>query len=119
MSHKTNVETAFLDREQVAKTCEQLGYEFLDVKEINLYEGKQACAYAIQIPGWRYPIAITEEGKSVFDNFEGQWGKEEKFDKFRQGYAENVTLAHADRSGYRVLHRELTQDGTLQIRLGR
>lgn len=119
MSHKTSVETAFRDIEQVKAVCAEIGAEFLNTKSVNLYEGATPCAYAVKLPNWKYPVAVSEEGKATFDNYEGAWGKMAEFDKFRHEYATRVTLAESERIGYRVVHRERLSDGSLQIRLGR
>lgn len=120
MSHRTVVDVQVLDKEAARKTCEALGYEFLDnTGEVKIFDGKVQSKFGFKIPEWRYPVYVDQDDKMVFDNYEGRWGNIEDFNKFRQLYAENVTLSHAERSGYRVLHRGLTEDGTLQLRLGR
>jgi hypothetical protein len=118
MSHKTTVETQFLDQESAQKTVEELGGTFIQAKEVTLFEGRQECDYAVQLKGWRYPIAV-KDGKATFDNYEGRWGTNESFNEFRQKYAENVTLKQAQSGGFRVLSRNLTQEGAIQLRLGR
>jgi hypothetical protein len=118
MSHRTEVETEFLDKEMVKKTCEELGIEFVDEKQVRLYEGNFPCDYSIKLKGWNYAVGIQSNGKALFDNFNGQWGNESELDAFRQRYSENVTLHHAERAGYRVLHREMN-NGTLRIEIQR
>jgi hypothetical protein len=118
MSHKTSVDTQFLDQESVKKTIEELGGTYIEAKEVNLFEGRQECDYAVQLRGWRYPVAI-KDGVATFDNYEGRWGSQESFNEFRQKYAENVTLKQAQTGGFRVLSRNLTAEGTIQLRLGR
>lgn len=122
MSHTATVQTQITDKELAKKTCEELGFEFMDVKQVSLFEAKDrnlACQFAFRPTGWQYPVAILEDGTAKYDTYNGTWGKDSEFDKFRQKYAENVTLDYAQRQGYRVLHRELNQNGTLQLRLGR
>lgn len=123
MSHKTEVKTAFTNIEAVKKTCEELGYRFEETSVVQLFqsgeEGRIETVAAVHIPGWRYPVAIRADGTAAMDNYNGQWGNESQLDAFRQKYAENVTLQHAERSGYRVLYRGTTLDGKLQLRLGR
>lgn len=123
MSHKTEVKTQFTNLEAIKKTCEELGFRFEETKHVQLFqsgpEGSINTVAAVHIPGWRYPVAIREDGTAAYDNYEGRWGEEAQLDKFRQKYAENVTLQHAERSGYRVLYRGTTLDGKLQLRLGR
>jgi hypothetical protein len=122
MSHKTEVQTQFTDIEQLKKTCEELGYRFEETTKVQLFEsgpnGLVDSVAAVHIPGWRYPVAIKEDGTAAFDNYNGSWGSESNLDSLRQKYAENVALSHAERSGYRVLHRE-NINGNLQLRLGR
>jgi hypothetical protein len=118
MSHKTTVDTQFLDQESAQKTVEELGGTFIQAKEVTLFEGRQECDYAVQLDGWRYPIAI-KDGQATYDNYEGRWGSNESFNQFRQKYAENVTLKQAHTGGFRVLSRNLTQEGAIQLRLGR
>lgn len=39
MSHRTEVKTQFLDKEIVKKTCEELGHEFVDQKNVRMFDG--------------------------------------------------------------------------------
>lgn len=122
MSHKTEVQTQFGDIDSLKKTCEELGYRFEETSKVQLFEsgpnGLVDCVAAVHIPGWNYPVAIKEDGTAAFDNFNGRWGNESNLDSLRQKYAENVALAHAERSGYRVLARE-NVNGNIHLRLGR
>jgi hypothetical protein len=118
MSHRTEVDAEFLDKDMVKKTCEELGVEFIDEKKVKLFEGTFPCEYSIRLKGWSYAVGIQENGKALFDNYNGGWGDEKDLDSFRQRYTENVTLHHAAQAGYRVLHREMN-NGTLRIEIQR
>ncbi len=118
MSHRTEVKTQFLDKELVKQTCEQLGHEFVDEKNLRMFDGATESEYAIKLKGWSQPVCVKQDGGAWVDNYEGRWGEMATFNQFCQRYAENVTMSHAERNGYRVLHREEV-NGTIQLRLGR
>jgi hypothetical protein len=122
MSHTATVQTQISNKEIAKKTCEELGFEFLDVKQVSLYQSEHrnlSCEFAFKPKGWSYPVAVKADGSALYDNYNGHWGEQKHFDEFRQKYAENVALDHAQRHGYRVIHRGLSQDGSIQLRLGR
>jgi hypothetical protein len=122
MSHTATVQTQISNKEIAKKTCEEMGIEFLDVKQVNLYQTEHRnlqCEFAFKPKGWNYPVAVKADGSALYDNYNGHWGEQKHFDEFRQKYAENVALDHAQRHGYRVIHRSLSQDGSIQLRLGR
>ena len=122
MSHTATVQTQNSDREIAKKTCEELGYEFMDVKQVSLFQAEHKnlkCEFAFRPKGWQYPVAVMQDGSAMYDNYNGSWGEQKAFDQFRQKYAENVAVDHAQRQGYRILNRSLNTDGTIQMRLGR
>jgi hypothetical protein len=122
MSHKTEVETQFLDIDMVKKTAEELGYTFEHHKgDLALFNGQvvENAVAKVKIPGWNYPIGIRADGTAGFDNFNGSWGDEKQFDAFRQQYALNVTVDQAQRNGYRVLHQSVDGSGVRRLHLGK
>lgn len=122
MSHKTEVETQFLDVDMVEKTANELGYKFERVTgDVMLFNGQKVenAVAKVQIPGWNYPIGIRADGTAGFDNFNGSWGDEKQFDTFRQQYALNVTMDQAQRNGYRVLHQSVDGNGFRRLHLGK
>jgi hypothetical protein len=121
MSHTTTVKTQLKDRDIVQRVCDQLGYtiEESTTKREKLFQSQTySCEYKIKIPGWSYPVLVAEDGTCNFDNYNGSWGDIEKLHKLQRDYAEEMVNDYANSSGYRILDRTLTEDGTIQLRLG-
>jgi len=94
MSHNTTFESNINDLSIAKRVVEELGGSFIDLgseQQIRLYGGNTALGVArIEMPGWRYPIAVTKDGNLVYDHFGANSGSMDKFHKFLQRYNQEV-----------------------------
>lgn len=101
MSHTTTVELEIRSLSALRTACNELGYSMTEDTDVTLYDGQRFRGTKVEIPGWNYPIVISQ-GKVHYDNYEGRWGDPKKLDALRQRYAVNVQKETARARGYRV-----------------
>ena len=116
MSHTTTVDLEVRSMSALRTACNELGYEMREDADVTLFDGKRFQGTEVQIPGWHYPIVISQ-GKVHFDNYEGQWGDPRKLDALKQRYAVNAQKEAARARGYRV--REERVGGKVKLVLER
>lgn len=93
MSHTVTVDVEMRDREARRKAAEDLGASIAEHTSARLYErGQEYHGCVIRLPGWTYPIIITEDNKLHYDHYQGRWGNPELLDRFCQRYTHHVTM---------------------------
>jgi hypothetical protein len=116
MSHVVSIQTKVHDPLVVASACQRLGLPQPNEGKTRLYSG-EASGLLVQLPGWRYPLAIdTTTGTVQFDNFAGHWGEQQHLDHFLQCYAVEKTKLEARKRGYQVTEHAL-QDGSIRLNI--
>lgn len=114
MSHTVTIKTAIKDVECIKRACERIKAKFKGVGRARLY-GSEANGIIVQLPGWRYEIAIDiKTGTVKMDNYGGTWGNMNEFDKFSQAYAVEHTKAQGEQRNYSV-REELLETGEIKI----
>lgn len=118
MSHTLKCEVAFKSPEDIAATCRELQLPLPTRGKVRLHDGKTLeDAFAVQLPGWRHPVAIdAKTGEAFYDNYNGRWGEQSQLDRLKQHYAANVATRTAVRQGHRV-QRVIAANGTIQLRI--
>lgn len=116
MSHTTTVELQIRSMSALRTACNELGYAMREDADVTLYDGQKFQGTEVKIPGWNYPIVISQ-GQVHYDNYEGRWGDPKKLDALRQRYAVNVQKEAARSKGYRV--REERVGGKVKLVLER
>jgi hypothetical protein len=64
------------------------------------------------LPGWRYPLVLKDDGTLAFDDYNGHWGKVADLDALRSGYAVEVARAKANEMG---MMTQDNADGSLEV----
>ena len=114
MSHLVTIKTEVRDPVRVRAACRRLGLPAPVGGKVRLF-GSEAEGLAVQLPDWRYPIVCdTASGQVKFDNFNGNWGKQEHLDAFLQAYAVEKAKIEARKKGYAVTEKKL-KDGTIEL----
>ena len=107
MSHLVTIQTEIRDANAIRAAQRRLGWEVgANWQTIKFYSG-QAEGWAINAPGWRYPIVATADGTLHYDNYNGRWGNQKHLDAFRQAYAVEKSKLEARRKGYSVTEKSL------------
>lgn len=83
----------------------------------NQLRAREASGLLVQLPGWRYPLAIdTASGTIRFDNFNQHWGEEAELRSFMQMYAVEACRIEARKKGMTVTEQALA-DGSIRLNL--
>jgi gamma-glutamylcyclotransferase (GGCT)/AIG2-like uncharacterized protein YtfP len=86
MSHIATIDIEFKDLNILKETCKRLSLKMEQVNNYRFYDGNTASGTAVYLEGWKYPMVITGDGKAVYDNYNGSWGKIEKLNTLKQYY---------------------------------
>jgi hypothetical protein len=114
MSHLVTIQTEIRDAEAVAAACRRLQLPVPVEGVEKLYSG-EAHGLLVQLPEWRYRLAInTQAGSVQFDNFGGAWGKQEELDAFMQAYAVEKASLEARKMGHTFTEQAL-EDGSIKL----
>ena len=114
MSHLVTIKTEIRDAEAVAAACRRLQLPVPVQGVEKLYSG-ESHGLLVQLPDWRYRLAINlQEGSVQFDNFGGAWGKQEALDHFVQMYAVEKAALEARKMGHTFTEQTLA-DGSIKL----
>jgi len=118
MSHTMNIEIELHDRQALEQACQRLSLTLAEGK-VKFYSTEEE-GMLVQLPGWKYPICIKENGHVSYDNYNGQWGKIEKLNKLRAYYGIEKAKIEARKQGCSVYetYNNRTQQLELRIRVG-
>jgi hypothetical protein len=105
------------DHAAMAEACIALGMVPPTHETVTFYDGRQVTGTAIRLPGWQYPVVISEDGELTYDDYGGAWGKPQHLEAFRMQY----TLAGIRQAmgGTHAIETETLPSGELYVRLTR
>jgi hypothetical protein len=78
---------------------QRLGWRVLGEGSYELFSSIEH-GMGIQIPGWRYPIVIKDNGTVAFDDYNGCWGNRADIEKLRAEYALEAARLAAEAQGW-------------------
>lgn len=114
MSHIVTIKTVVRDPVAIAAACHRLGHAQPVQGKTRLFTS-EATGYAVQLPGWRYPVVCdANAGTVAFDNYEGAWGERKLLDQFLQAYAVEKAKLEARKNGHSVSEQPLA-DGSIKL----
>jgi len=115
MSHVVTIATQIKDPAAIAFACKRLALPAPEFGKHELFAHTVAHGYAVQLPGWTFPVVYdVSTGKAFYDNYGGRWGDAKHLDKFTQAYATEKALMEARRKGYRCTEQSLP-DGSIRL----
>ena len=116
MSHIVQIQTEIRDPVALASACARLELPVPVQRTVRLFNA-DATGFAVELPGWRYPVVCQmETGQLQYDNYGGHWGEQKHLDRLTQFYAVEKTRIEARRRGYTVTERPLA-DGSIMLRV--
>jgi hypothetical protein len=114
LSHIVSIKTEVRDAQAVASACRRLGLPEPVQGTAKLFEG-QATGLLVRLPGWLYPVVLdTTTGQVQFDNYAGNWGRQEDLDRFMQAYTIEKARLEARKGNYNVVEQALP-DGSVKL----
>lgn len=106
MSIITKIELKLTDKKAIEKTAKKIGGKILGNGIYQVYS-KLIKGYGIQLPGWKYPIVVTEKGNLYYDDGHGLWGDIKYIESFKNEYNKAVIQKeiekYARENGY-IIH---------------
>ncbi len=100
MSHTAIYEAVLSDKEALIKALKKLGLTYHE-GVARLYQTVEK-GVVVNLPGWRYPVVVREDGTVAYDNYNGNWGNIEKLHELNTTYAIEQAKMNAQKRGYRV-----------------
>jgi hypothetical protein len=99
MSHTVKVNIELNNREALLAAVQRLNWRVLGEGSYELFSSSES-GLGIQIPGWRYPIVIKDNGTVAFDDYNGCWGNRADIEKLRAEYAIETARLAAEAQGW-------------------
>ncbi len=116
MSHVVTIQSKVHDPAAVAAACQRLKLPAPVEGTAELFSGS-ATGLIIRLPGWQYPVvADIPSGTLSYDNYGGQWGRQEELGRFMQSYAVEKARIEATKKGYTVSEQTL-HDGAIKLQI--
>lgn len=117
MSHIVTIQTQLKSPQAISAACQRLGLAEPTLGKAQLYAGQTAEGLLVQLPGWKYPIAIdTSSGQVQHDNFQNNWGDIAELHRFQQAYAIELVRLQARQKGHLVTEQQLA-DGSVKLQI--
>lgn len=111
MSHIVEVQTEVRDEAAVRAACNRLRLPPPTQGTFKLFTS-EATGLGIELPGWKYRfVCDTAKGKVSYDNYEGQWGDQDRLNEFLQAYAVERAKIEARKKGHAVTEQRLADGG--------
>ena len=102
MSHTVDMSIDMRDATALEKACKRLKIRFdKEERNVKLYSSTEK-GMAVQLEGWRYPVVIQKDGQVKMDNYNGNWGKQEKLTELQAYYGMEKAKIEATRKGYQT-----------------
>lgn len=117
MSHIVSIKSELHDPIAIAAACRRLSLAEPVRGKARMYAGQTVEGLLVQLPGWKYPLAIdTASGEVKHDNFSGYWGEQAQLDKFLQIYAVEKCRLEARKQGMQISEQAL-EDGSIKLQI--
>ena len=114
MSHIVTIKTEVRDAAAIRAACRRLNLDQPEQGTFKLFSG-EATGVAVKLPDWQYPVVCdTATGQLKLDNFGGQWGDQEKLDRFIQAYAVEKAKIESRKRGHSISETALA-DGSIKL----
>ncbi|OHB36283.1 MAG: hypothetical protein A2Y08_01465 [Planctomycetes bacterium GWA2_40_7] len=114
MSHLVTINVELRNKQAVTAACNRLKWEVKENTKVKYHDGSVAEGMAVYIPGWSYPIVITDNGTVKGDNYGGVWGDLALLNKLKQAYGVEVARSLMKRHAVPIIETQ-NQDGSMTL----
>lgn len=115
MSHTVKIKSTIKDIAVLRLAAEQVGGKVSEgVTDIRLFDGTVHRGYAVELPGWKYRVAVKEDGEVAYDNYNGTWGDQSVLDKLLQRYGVETAKKALRRQGKSAVEK-VNQNGSITL----
>ena len=116
MSHTATVKVSFENREILKQVCTRLGIKFTEGQHIvNLYSEKISTNFSIQLPGWKFPVAICGD-ELKYDHYNGVWGSLSELERLQNQYCRDIAIQQAQAAGFGI-NESVDESGDITLEL--
>lgn len=114
MSHIVTLNVSIKDKAVLKEVAvRDFGLTVKDRETVTFFDYSAHSGMTIRLPGWEYPVLVTDEGELIYDNYEGQWGDQAQLNQLIQNYV----VACVYKAGVTAVTSEVLPDGTVKMRL--
>lgn len=114
MSHIVQIKTEVRDEAAMRAACLRLKWAEPLFNNYRVYQVNRT-GMGVTPPGWQYPIVCNlETGAVDYDNFNGNWGSQDRLNEFLQAYAVEKAKLEAAKNGFSYYEEQL-QDGSVKL----
>jgi hypothetical protein len=117
VSHTAKISSTMTDHAAMAEACIALGMVPPTHETVRFFDGRQVTGTAIRLPGWQYPVVISEDGELTFDDYNGHWGKPQHLEAFRMQYT--LAIVRQSMGDSYMFETETLPSGDLRVVLTR
>lgn len=114
MSQTVKLKVMMTNFEAIRRACVRMDVEEPNKGSERLWDGRSRVGTIVRLPGWKFPVVISETGEAVFDNHNGHWGDISQLDRLSQFYVVENTRIEAENTGGVVTENEDTA-GDIQL----
>lgn len=115
MSHVATVSIRIKAPQTLCKVLQNQGIEVKQGNhKVKLFNTDVNAEMSFQLKGWQHRCAVTGE-EIKYDNYNGNWGKQEHMDKVLQDYAVEVAKEQTASEGYSLESQQVLADGSVEL----
>lgn len=114
MSHLVTISVELKNKQAVITACNRLKWRTEENATVTYYDGSVAKGMAVHIPGWHYPIVITNDGTVKGDNYGGSWGDPALLNKLKQAYGVEAARSLMKKHAAPIVETQ-NQDGSITL----
>ena len=117
MSHINTYKQKIQNIDSFLQICQDKGYDVIrGVQTVNQFGSNSVnCVGSVLLPGWRYRIAVTDQGELKYDHFGSQANTMELLGKTIQDYNEVELLRAIPFDEIENHYKETLPNGDIQI----
>jgi hypothetical protein len=111
MSESVSIDVRVLDTLAFTKAAKSLDFvesHSTTEQKVNLFSTSHTGMH-VKFKNWNYPV-VFENGKAVYDNYNGKWGDIKKLNEFVREYTAFAAINAAAKEGTRVTSNTLVND---------
>lgn len=99
-SHTVTVSVEYRDPDRFARAAVSIGGTDLGNGVHQLFDGQSSTGRGIQLPGWSFPIVLTNSRKLEFDDYGGHWGNRADLKRIESAYVSDSATFACEQLGW-------------------